>query len=129
MNGTDITLQVETVTPGTYAVVGSQRDITWTETTEAIDESSKDSRNGVFSPGRFSATLELDALYVPSDAAFVLLRTAMRDGTLVRVERTEGGTDIENCQAVVTSIQQNGPDQAEATVSVSLQLTGAWVAA
>lgn len=129
MNGTDIIISVESGTPGTYNVVGSQRDVTWTENTEVIDESSKTSRKAVFTAGRYNATMELDALYVPSDAAYVILLAAMRDGDAVRVERSESGTDIENIGAIVTSIQRNGPDQGEATCSISLQLTGDWTAA
>lgn len=130
MNGSDITISVEDpAVPGTYILVGSQRDVTLNESTEAIDESSKDSRNGVFSPGRYSASLDLDALYVPGDAAYGHLQDAMRDGTMVRVEVIEDGTDVENIGGVVTSLNRSGPDQGEAVISATIQLSGAWVAA
>ena len=72
--------------------------------------------------------MDLDALYIPADAAYVDLLAAMRDGTNVRVELIEAGTDVENIDAVVTSISRAAPDQGEAMVSASLQLSGAWVA-
>jgi TP901-1 family phage major tail protein len=129
MNGTDITISVESGTTGTYVLLASQRDATITETTDAIDVSNKDAREGAFVPGRYSATLDLDALYIPADAAYIDLKDAMRNGTNVRVELIEGVTDIENIDGVVTSLSRSAPDQGESIVSASMQLTGAWVAA
>lgn len=129
MNGTAITLSIESGVPGVYVLLGSQRDATINENTEAIDVSSKDAREGAFEPGRYNATLDLDALYIPGDAAYADLKSAMRDGTNVRVELIEAGTDVENIDAVVTSLSRSAPDQGEAVLSASLQLSGAWTAA
>ena len=129
MNGTNILLLVNTATPGApvYEVVGSQRDATFEETTDEIDVSSKDGRAKRVLPGRYSATISLDALYVPSNSAYQALQDAMRNGTLIKVLREEGGVSLEEATALVTSLSEAGPDQGEATVSIALTIDGEWV--
>ena len=122
MNGSDILIWIE------GNCVGSQRDVTIEETTEEIDVSSKDSRFMRVLPGRYGSTISLDALYVPTDAAYLDLQTAMRNGTFVEVVIIEDGTVEESADAIVTSLSRNGPDQGEATVSCSLRIDGEWVA-
>lgn len=128
MNGADILVLVNTGTElvPVYEVVGSQRDVTFDETTEEIDVSSKDGREKRVLPGRYGATLSLDALYVPDDAAYLALRAAMRDGTFVQVRRQEQEADLEEADAIITSLSENGPDQADATISIGLTIDGAW---
>lgn len=122
MNGADILIWVE------GDCVGSQRDVTLDETTEEIDVSSKDQREMRVLPGRYGATISLDALYVPTDTAYLALQSAMRAGTFVEVVVIEEGTVVESADAIVTSLSRNGPDQGEATVSCGLRVDGAWVA-
>jgi predicted secreted protein len=122
MNGADILIWIE------GNMVGSQRDVTIDETTGEIDMSSKDARERRVIAGRYSANLSLDALYVPSDTAYMALKAAMRAGTLVEVVRIEEGTVLESANAVVTSLSEKGPDQDAATVSIGLAIDGAWVA-
>jgi len=129
MNGTSVLLTAETATPGVYVAIGSQRDVTINESTAVIDESSKDLADFVGSAGRRTVTIDCGALYVPADAAYVLLRDARRAGTLIRVEYSEAGSDVENIDCIVTSISRSAPDQGEAVVSISLQGSGAWAAA
>jgi len=124
MNGTDILLLV--YDGAAYDVVGSQRDVTFEETTDEIDVSSKDSRNKRVLPGRYSSTVSLDALYVPTDDAYEKLKDAMRTGVAVKLMRQEDGVSLESADAIVTSISEAGPDQGEATISVSLTIDGAW---
>lgn len=122
MNGTDILIYID------GDLVGSQRDVTWEETTEEIDVSSKDSRAMRVLPGRYGATISLDGLYVPDDTAFLALQTAMRTGVMVEVWRMEDSVVEESADAIVTSLSHNGPDQGEATVSISLRIDGEWTA-
>ncbi len=128
MNGTNLQVYAETAVAGTYVLVGSQRSVTINETSGVVDESNKASRDFVGTPGRYSATVDCEALYVPADAAYVLLKAAMRDGTAIRLEFTEdGGTgQTENIDAICTAISIVAPDQAECIVSASFQCTGAW---
>lgn len=120
MNGTDILVAID------GDVVGSQRDVTFDETTEEIDVSSKDARAGRYLPGRYGATMSLDALYVPDDDAYLALQSAMRNGELVEVWSMEDSVVIESADAIVTSLSRSGPDQGEATVSIGLRIDGEW---
>lgn len=127
LNGTDVLLLARTSTgPDVYAVVGSQRNVTFNETTAAIDMSSKASRAYKGAPGRYNCTASLEHLYVPGDSAYAALRAAMRNGTTIRVRRQESGSDVEQADAIVTSLSEAMPDQAECVVSCELQVTGEW---
>ena len=129
-NGTDILLYVNTGTEvaPSYVAVGSQRDVTFDESSDEIDISSKDSRAFRGIPGRYKATLSLDAIYVPDDEAYLALKTANRDGALILVRRYEEDVAFEEADAFVTSISENGPDQDAATISVDLTVDGEWSA-
>jgi TP901-1 family phage major tail protein len=128
MNGSDILLLANTGTDESpvYEVVGSQRGATFTETTAAIDMSSKDSRNTRVIPGRYAATVTLEALYVPTDDAYLALRAAMRDGTAIKIRKSEDGVEVEEADAVVTSLSGEAPDQEGATISVDLAIDDSW---
>lgn len=129
-NGTDILLLVNTGTniAPAYEEVGSQRDVTFDETTEEIDVSSKDSRAKRVLPGRYSAGISLEALYVPSDAAYQALQDAMRNGELIKVAKEDDGDTVETADALITSMSENDPDQGESTISISLTIDGEWTA-
>ena len=128
MNGTDVLLLVNTGTElvPSYEAVGSQRDVSFEETTEEIDVSSKDSRAKRVLPGRYGATISLDALYVPTDSAYGKLKNAMRNGTLIMVAKEVDDVTIETASALITSMSEADPDQAESTISISLTLDGEW---
>lgn len=121
MNGTDILIAID------GDIVGSQRDVSFDESTAEIDTSSKESRAMRVLPGRYDAAISLDALYVPTDAAYLALRAAMRNGTFVDVWRVEVGVITEHADAIVTKLSEKAPDQAETTVSISLRIDGEWV--
>lgn len=129
-NGTDLLLLANTGTPSVpvYEVVGSQRDATIEESTDTIDVSSKEGRSMRVLPGRYSSTISLDALYVPTDAAYLALQAANRDGTLILVARQFEGAVTEIATAKIDSMSESFPDQGEAVVSVSMTLDGDWAA-
>lgn len=122
LNGTDILLLVDGV------VVGSQRGLTVDESSDVIDVSSKEGRAMRVLPGRYQTTFSLEHLYVPSDTAYQSLRDANRNGTFVQVIRQEEGANFEEADAIVTSLSGDFPDQAEAVISVELQVDGEWTA-
>ncbi len=128
MNGTDLLILANTGTPGVpaYSIVGSQRDATLEESTDTIDISSKDSRAQRVLPGRYSATISLDALYVPSDLAYLALKNANRNGNLILVAREEAGVVTETVEAKIDSMSEALPDQGESTISISLTIDGFW---
>ena len=129
MNGTDVLLLVRTSTgPDVYTAVGSQRGLTLDETVAEVDVSSKDSAAMRVIGGRYGATLSLDALYVPDNAAYLALKTAFRDRELVRVRISEEATAVEQADALITSLSSEYPDQDAATISLGLRIDGEWTA-
>lgn len=131
MNGTDVLLLVNTGTDQTpvWTVVGGQRDVEFSEKVDVIDVSSKDSASRKILPGRYSATVKLDSLYVPSDAAYDALQTAFRGRNKIKVQRQEGGTALEQADAIITELGLKAPDQGEAVISLTLEIDGDWTAA
>jgi TP901-1 family phage major tail protein len=129
VNGTDVLLYVNTGTQQSpsYAAVGSQRNMSVEETNESIDVSSKNSRARRVIAGRYESTLSLDALYVPSDAAFLALRTAMRAGDLILVQQYEEAVGTWQASANITSMSGEYPDQDAATIAIDLDIDGEWV--
>ncbi|MFO7740826.1 MAG: phage tail tube protein [Anaerolineae bacterium] len=128
ISGTDILLLVNTGTAEVpvYEAVGSQRDVTFDESQEEIDVSSKDSRATRVLPGRYGASLSLDALYVWSDDGYHALRDAMRDGELILVAKQDDGVTMETADALITSLSESFPDQGEGTVSIEMTVDGFW---
>lgn len=128
LNGTSVLLLANTGTAEspTYEAVGSQRGVTFDEATAEIDVSSKNSRAKKVLPGRYSGSLSLDALYVPDDAAYAALKTAMRDGTLILVAREESDVVTETVDALITTMSSGFPDQGEATISLACTIDGFW---
>ena len=128
MNGADILLLVNTGTPSvpSYEAVGSQRDVSFEEATEEVDVSSKDSRAKRVLPGRYSASLSLDALYVPTDSAYLALKDAMRDGELILVAKQDDAVTTETADALIRTMSESFPDQGEGTISLSLTVDGDW---
>jgi TP901-1 family phage major tail protein len=122
LNGSDILIAID------GDIVGSQRDVTFDETSEEIDVSSKDQREMRVLYGRYGSTLSLDSLYVPDDAAYLMLQSAIRNATFVEVVVVEEGVVTESADAIVTTLSRNAPDQGEATCSIGLRIDGAWVA-
>lgn len=121
MNGTDVLLMVD------GDVVGSQRGVTFEETTAEVDYSNKDQREMIVGAGRYGSTVTLDALYVPTDNGYERLKAAKRNGSLITVIRQEDGTVLESASALVTSMSEAFPDQEAATIAVALRISGAWV--
>ena len=127
-SGTDVLLMVNTGTAvaPVFTAVASQRGLTRDETTAVIDISSKESRATRVLPGRYSSTMSLDAVYVSDCDAFLSLQSAMRNGELILVRISEDELETEEADALITSMSESYPNQAEATISVALQIDGEW---
>lgn len=129
VNGFDVIVQVqEPAGTGDYETIGSQRGVTFAETTAPIDISSKERREGIALPGRYGSTVSLEHLYIPTSSGYNKLKTAMRTGTYVRLRRRELGSSFEEANAVVTGLSSSFPDQEAAVVSADFQVSGAWSA-
>lgn len=131
MNGSDVLLSVNTGTAELpeYTVVGAQRDVSFEEEMETIDISTKDSRASKIMAGRYSASVSLEALYVPTNSDYTALKTAFRNGDLIKIQRTEAGTATEIADALITGMSFDFPDQGEATISIDLEINGEWATA
>jgi len=127
VNGYDVLIQVQEPSgSGNFETVASQRGVTFNETTAAIDMASKQRREYVGTPGRYNATVSMNSLYIPSSSGYTKIRTAMRSGTLVRLQRRQLGATLEAADAIVTSLSEDFPDQEAAVVSADFQITGPW---
>jgi predicted secreted protein len=128
-NGTDLLVLVNTGTDAApvYEAVGSQTDMTIDETSEEIDTSNKTSgRYAEFIPGRYSSTLSFDAMYVRNDPSYAVLRQSCEYGIFLRVRREDAGVAEREADAFVTSLSSSFPDQAPATVSATMRVSGPW---
>jgi predicted secreted protein len=127
VNGFDVIVQVqEPAGSGSFETIASQRGVTFGETTSPINISSKERREGVYLPGRYDSTVTLEHLYIPSSSGYDKLKTAMRDGTFVRLKRQELGAALEEADAVVTNLSGDFPDQEAAVISADFQVSGGW---
>lgn len=129
MNGADVLvlLDMGTEVSPDYQVIGCQRDSTLEETSDSVDYSCKDSRAQAVDYGRYSSTLSLDALYVPTNAAYMLLKQANRDGDMILIAREEDDIPTEYAMAKLDSISESFPDQGEAAVSIAFTIDGFWL--
>ncbi len=128
-NGTDILLLVNTGTTAVpvYEAVGSQRNVTFDQTNDEIDLSNKNAgRPKVVIPGRYGATINLDALYVPTNDAYLALEDACRDGELILVARTEDDVTTETASAMIASMSDTFPDQGASAITILFTLSGGW---
>jgi len=124
MNGTDVLLWVSD--GGAPAVIGSQRGASFKRTSGTIDYSCKNDFHWLGDYGRLESELSAEALYIPDEAGYVLLRDAYENRTYVTVTRAEYGVFIESALAIVTELSDEAPDQEAATVSATLKITGGW---
>jgi hypothetical protein len=128
MNGADVLLLANTGTINSpnWTAVGSQTGVSFKEANDSLDFSTKDSRAKRVQAGRYSASLSLDTLYVPNDTAYLALKTAMRAGDLILVRKEEEGVATEEANALITSMSEDAPDQAPATISIDLEIDDVW---
>ena len=122
ISGTQVTLKVG----GT--AVGSQSNVTFTESIDPIDVSSKEARARKLIGGRYSSSVSLDSLYVPDDTALATLKTAIRSDGAVTLIRTIDGASFETADGIATGLTEAFPDQAPATLAVTVEITGSWAA-
>lgn len=127
MRGQDILILANTGTDAApvWDIVGGQRSATVTEENETIDMTSKDSGGAMdYDYGLYSWNISCDGVYVPSETAYAKLRTAMRAKEAIKVRLQEDGENVLEGNAVITSMEWEGPYDAEATYSLELQGTG-----
>jgi len=124
MNGRNVLILAD-LGGASFAAVASQTDASVQETNGIVDESTKDARERKVSAGRYECSVSFDALYVPTNAGYQALRSAMRNGTKILLREQESGTAIEEYTAVITSMSREFPDQDNAVISLEAAVDGA----
>lgn len=125
-NGTNITVLVST--DGGFAAIGSETNAVFSQTTEYIDVSTKDSRKRAGLPGKYSASVTVDNMYVEGSANVALLETASRNGTTIAIQRAVAGEGTEGATVIVTDFTETHAFEDASTISMTLEVTGAWAA-
>jgi predicted secreted protein len=131
MNGSDVLVQINQGTDVSpiWITVASQKGVVITESVATIDTSSKEKSEETHLPGRYSATLTLDTLYVEGAASFRELQYRLRNGVQVRLRTSTLGVNDEVALATVTGITKTAADQQAVTANASFKLSGPWEAA
>jgi TP901-1 family phage major tail protein len=129
-SGVTILLQVENAgVPGTYRTLGGQRGATLNRGTSTSDSTSKDSAGWEESlPKHRNWSINADALLLTDDLAYGDLKTAWRNGTQLNV-RVEDSGATETGKATLTEFPLEAPHDDVATISITLQGSGALVSA
>ena len=129
INGADVLLLVDVgVSAPSFVIAAGQRDVTFDESNNLIDISSKDTgRIEEVLMGRLTQTVTLDMLFINGDAGYLALKDASRNGTAITIRRRFQGADIEDATAFVETRSETFPDQDAGLVSLAFRLSGAWV--
>lgn len=128
VKGVDILLMVNTGTDAmpVWTAVGGQRGATLSESNETIDVTTKDSGGyAEYEYGYTTWTISADGVYIESEDGYQALVQAMRQKQKIKVRWREGGTDVYEGLALITSRELEAPYDGEATYSIELQGTGA----
>lgn len=127
IDGKSVLLAVNTGTASNpiWTLIGEQTGLDLNETLSEVDVGSKD--GPAFLPGRYGATGELGAFYLPSSAEYDLLKQAVRNGSKVKLQVQESGVAKEEAEAIVTNFSRSFPNEGGATISVSFRIDGTWV--
>lgn len=129
INGADVLILVDVgVSAPSFVIAAGQRDVTFDESNNLIDVSSKDTgRIEEVLMGRLTQTVTLDMLFINGDAGYLALKDASRNGTAITIRRRFQGADIEDATAFIETRSETFPDQDAGLVSLAFRLSGAWV--
>ena len=129
INGADVLILVDVgVSAPSFVVAAGQRDVTFDESNNLIDVSTKDTgRIEEVLMGRLTQTVSLDMLFINGDAGYLALKDASRNGTSITIRRRFQGADIEDATAFIETRSETFPDQDAGLVSLAFRLSGAWV--
>jgi len=130
-SGTDVLLYVDVSDSSgeQLEVVGGQRNVSFEENHPKINLSHKSTgRVETFITGRGTRGISLDGLVLASDDALDALKDAVRNGTTIKVQRVKDGSPVEEADAKVLTRSESFPDNAESTMSISLELLSEWSA-
>lgn len=138
-NGAIVVLKVNNLgTGGTnWILIGGQGNLSISESTSEIDVSDKLSgRLGERVPGRATASVSVDLNFDRNDVGQTYLKDKYRAREIVDVlvfdrdnADTLEGTNVETAKGVITSLDEEHPDQERSVMSLEISLNNDWVAA
>lgn len=128
INGSTVLLQVRTATaPDVYTTVGGQRGLSVSRERNAIETSAKDDNDGTYIGGRRNSTVSMEGLVIASEAGRLALVAAHDGDGKGRIRRGAIGAEVaRQCDVIITSIEEDFPDDDASTWTVGLQGTGPW---
>ena len=126
--GNTILLQVDTTGEGNWVDIGLQRGLDDDRQSTLINMSDKTSKHDKVEYGRFSSTVTLSTLWpIPgSETGLAALKNAHQNGTKMQVRLTELDNPTKEARVVVNQITKAGPDNAEATWSITMTVDDGW---
>jgi hypothetical protein len=108
-------------------IIGGQSGVTFNSNNTLIDLSSKDQpRSRSLSMGRLAETVTLNGMFVRPELGIDAVRDALRNGTQISILRRRLGVDVEEATAFVVTNDEDFPDQAPATYSMTFEIDGVW---
>ena len=131
ISGSTILLQVRTAVgaPDTYTTVGGKRGLSITRERTFIGTSAKDDIDATGLGGRRTTSLSMEGLVIASDAGRAALIAAYEGDGAVRVRRTAIGAEAaKQLIGVITSLDEDFPDDEESTWTLEVQGNGGWTA-
>lgn len=128
INGSTIVLSVRTASgPDVYTTVAGQRGLSISRERTFIDTSAKDDTDTAGQGGRRTTSLTMEGLVIANDAGRVALLAAYHGDGAVRIRRTAVGSETLNqLIGVITTLDEDFPDDAESTWSLEVQGNGGW---
>jgi len=111
---------------GVPTAIAEQTGLTATTEREMIEATHKQNDHTKFLYGKRDDTLTLESLYIANDAGMNELRRAYGAKESVILRRSDDGVHVEQAEALITSIEDDWPDNDTSTISVEFQLNEAW---
>lgn len=129
INGSTILLQFRTGTgPDVYTTVAGQTGLSVSRERTMIATSAKEDGDATFAGGRRSSTVSLEGLVLAADVSRTAIRAAFNSSSGEgRIRRTAIGAEAaEQATVLVSSLEEDFPDDDASTWTAELQVTGAW---
>lgn len=130
VNGSTVLLQVRTATgPDVYTTVGGQRGMSITRERSFIGTHAKEDLDATGMGGRRNTSVSMEGLVITGDAGRTALIAAYEGDGAVRVRRTAIGSEAaKQLVGVITSLDEDFPDDEESTWTLEIQGNGGWTA-
>ncbi len=129
INGSTVLLQFRTGTgPDVYTTVAGQQGLSVSRERTMIATSAKEDADATFAAGRRSSTVSAEGLVLAADVSRTAIRAAFNSSAGEgRIRRTAIGAEAaEQATVLVSSLEEDFPDDDASTWTAEYQVTGAW---